>query len=476
MTLPEPKNFDHYLGGCVKRRKPNIFKLFYKYEDIPNIYQLSAGMPNGKLFPIANVEASTVHHDSMDKEEKDLLKVAPNPGDLDIALQYGQASGMPALREWIENFNKEMIPCRYKGGFKTIATCGSTDGWFKVLQVFSDEWQENFPPEWRQGIIVEQFTYSIAAEAARVRGLNIVSVDMDHEGLLPEKLSEKLENWDTSKGKRPHILYTVSIGQNPTGATASRKRREEIYAVCQKYDVLIVEDEPYWFIQYDGHDNKCYFDVDTEGRVIRLDSFSKNFLPGSRLGYVTAQPSIIQRIFELSEEATQQPSGFTQLVVLRTLQEWGKKGWLKWLSMLRQEYEERRNITVAALEKYKSNPTNGKLILDFEKPAAGMFVWMSVRFDHHPLAGKLSELELSRAFWSFNATHEQPVLITPGYFFAPSLDDAEHMASFFRISFAPSEKGDLKKETEGFGSNCVEFFQIDDLKRAKDLVAKFPDV
>lgn len=118
------------------------------------------------------------------------------------------------------------------------------------------------------------------------------------------------------------------IGQNPTGGVLSVKRRQEIYEICQRFDLLIVEDDPYWFLQYpsaaknearsrggdpglsSSDDTEptnssgfefldalvpSYLSVDVDGRVIRLDTFSKSIAPGCRLGWLTAQPAFIER-------------------------------------------------------------------------------------------------------------------------------------------------------------------------------------
>ena len=147
------------------------------------------------------------------------------------------------------------------------------------------------------------------------------------------------------------------MGQNPTSGLLSLARRKEIYAVCQKYDILIIEDDPYWYLQYpsanvmslrargkpvstnypiqgqshnynadkprstSGHpflDSlvPSYLHVDTDGRVIRLDTFSKTVAPGCRLGWITAQPMFIEKILRITETSTQQPSGFVQSMIV----------------------------------------------------------------------------------------------------------------------------------------------------------------
>lgn len=284
-----------------------------------------------------------------------------------------------------------------------------------------------------------------AIQTARPRGLNIVPIAMDAEGMLAygdEKcLYNVLSDWNVERdgGKRPHIMYTVTMGQNPTSGLLSVKRRKEIYEVCQKFDVLIVEDDPYFYIQFPHAANEIsqqwrdgelasvnhfaeqgtnyqtslavpvrgtitngnqkytttrmkhgkssgyefldslvpsFLSVDVDGRVIRLDTFSKTVAPGCRLGWMTAQPAFIERMLRITETSTQQPSGFVQAMVAELLigpdhketyeamknrkkgevanVGWKMDGWVRWLDGLRGNYERRMRAMSEVLEKGKS--------------------------------------------------------------------------------------------------------------------------
>lgn len=136
--------------------------------------------------------------------------------DLKTALQYGQAQGYPALHEFIHEFTtKHLHPTiPYNGGAEVILTCGSTDGFSKTIQCFNNEWTEGRDPiEEREGLLVEEFAYMNAVQTARPRGMNIVAVRLDDDGMVPDGpggLEDVLANWDFSKGRRPHMLYTVT--------------------------------------------------------------------------------------------------------------------------------------------------------------------------------------------------------------------------------------------------------------------------
>jgi DNA-binding transcriptional MocR family regulator len=136
--------------------------------------------------------------------------------DLTTALQYGQATGYPPLASFINQFTRENLHPNipYKDGPETILCNGSTDGMSKALECFTNPWSEE--KDWlseREGMLCEEFAYMNAIQQARPRGLNIVPVKIDLEGMLasgPGGLEDVLKTWDYKKGKRPHIMYTVT--------------------------------------------------------------------------------------------------------------------------------------------------------------------------------------------------------------------------------------------------------------------------
>ena len=136
--------------------------------------------------------------------------------DLDSALQYGQAQGYPPLYSFLRQFSLENLHPNipYKDGAEIILTVGSTDGFAKTLECLSNIW--NVERDWvkeREGILCEEFAYMNAVQTAVPRGLNVVPVKIDLEGMRPDGpggLEDVLANWDESRGKRPHLMYTVT--------------------------------------------------------------------------------------------------------------------------------------------------------------------------------------------------------------------------------------------------------------------------
>lgn len=265
-------------------------------------------------------------------------------------------------------------------------TAGSTHAWDTTLRIFCEKGDY---------IIAEEYTFASAIETATPLGLNVLGVAMDDYGLIPEVLNDLLDNWNhQARGAhKPFLLYLIPTGQNPTGATLPLARRRAIYKVAQKHDLYIVEDEPYYFLQLqdylpDSAESRValsrasflkslipsFLSLDVDGRVLRLESFSKVISPGSRTGWVVASEQVVDKFARYFEVSSQHPSGISQIILFKLLDEsWGHGGYVDWLIHLRMEYSRRRDTMLQALERYMP-----KDIARWKIPKAGMFVsWTS---------------------------------------------------------------------------------------------------
>lgn len=320
--------------------------------------------------------------------------------DLHVALNYGQASGSAQILRYVT----EHIEVHVLG---RMNICALIHAHQIVHHPPYQDWQCNMNIGTTSAIdlayrmfttrgeyiLTEEYTYPGAVEAAAPLGIRCVGVKMDAEGLIPSHMDSILTAWDPSAhggAPKPWLLYTVPTGQNPTGATPSEQRRHDIYRVAQKHDVFILEDDPYYFLQmqpYIGpsapsppppssHEEflnslvPSYLSMDVDGRVIRMDSFSKTISPGSRMGWVTASAQIIDRYVRHCEVSTQNPSGISQIVLYKLLEEaWGHGGYLDWLIHLRMQYTRRRDNICFACERFLPRE-----VASWKEPAAGMFV------------------------------------------------------------------------------------------------------
>ncbi|CAN6618014.1 aromatic amino acid aminotransferase 2 [Trichomonascus vanleenenianus] len=502
--LNGPMDLSHHLGDVAKQRKPSYIKEYYQYLSIPGAVNFVSGLPYSGYFPYRELTARVSEEPGDDGKEESV--VVPRRSeesmeyrvDIDSALQYGLGEGYPALRQWVKTLvDTVILPEKpYRDGPDSIMTCGNTDGLTKVVETFSNQWiaGKSLIVQ-RESIIVEEHTYPAALQTFVPRGLRIVPVKSDKYGMVvngTNGLRQVLEGWNSFKGRRPHLMYTVTIGQNPTGSVEAYERRKEIYELCSVFDILIIEDEPYWFLQYDlssGSNRKfadrlarCFLPMDRDGRVIRLDTFSKVIAPGCRLGWVTGQPKLIERILRVTEVATQQPCGFVQSMVAQLVmggtdphrnEGWGINGFMAWCEKLCREYERRRDIMCSVLKKRQKDPrsTGGDdwciirtelPLYDFDVPAAGMFLWVRIRFEEHPLYGKIAHQDLAKALFKFLLSDPHKVLISLGATFAATDKiAAEEAWKYVRLCFAAIHESSIEASTNKFVDGLDEFWKLE---------------
>lgn len=186
-------------------------------------------MPHASYFPYDTLEAKVALPQRFEsKDTKDshsgrvtVPKESPIPDltrkiDLTTALQYGTAEGYPPLTTFLRSFTRDHLHPNvpYVGGPEVLLTCGSTDGLSKAIEAFTNIW--NPDRDWiqqREGVLCEEFAYMNAIQTVSPRGLNVVGVVMDGQGMLARGkrgLQDVLENWDFRRGRRPHLMYTVS--------------------------------------------------------------------------------------------------------------------------------------------------------------------------------------------------------------------------------------------------------------------------
>ncbi|KAH9210957.1 pyridoxal phosphate-dependent transferase [Leptodontidium sp. 2 PMI_412] len=467
---PKAKRWDHYLSVEAKARQPSSLKGAAKYLNRPGLITLGGGLPLAENFPIEELsfKVPTVPHFSEAEARQngtilkagkyDVTETDDGVYDLSIALNYALGTGSAQMIRFVTEHTEIVCNPAY-ADWQCALTVGSTSALDIALRMFCERGDV---------ILSEDYAFASAVETAAALGVGFVGVAMDAEGLLPESLDDILSNWDEkAKGARkPFVLYIVPSGQNPTGATQSFTRRREIYKIAQKHDLYIFEDEPYYFLQmqpYTGPDSPSipppatneeflqslvptYLSLDVDGRVMRMDSFSKVIAPGSRVGWVTASEQIIERFTRANECSVQNPSGISQMVLFKLLDEhWGHDGYLKWLINLRMVYTKRRDVILAACE--NNLP---KEVVTWNPPAAGMFLWLKVNWHLHPYAKTKTLSEIEEEI--FLAAVDEGVLVSKGSWFIAERNGFVQTEMFFRATFAAAAEDKMTVAIERFGA------------------------
>jgi 2-aminoadipate transaminase len=193
----------------------------------------------------------------------------------------------------------------------------------------------------------------------------VVHVAMDDDGLIPGALAEAIRN-SAAEGRRAKFLYTVPNFHNPAGVTLAAGRRHQILDICQREGLLIVEDNPYGLLGFDGEPMRALRADDTEG-VVYLGTFSKTFAAGVRVGWAVAPAAIRDKLILAAESAVLCHSSFAQLTVREYLI---TQPWQEQIKTFRELYRERRDATLSALSKMMPPGCH------WTRPAGGFYVWL----------------------------------------------------------------------------------------------------
>ncbi|KAL9086193.1 MAG: hypothetical protein Q9165_007258 [Trypethelium subeluteriae] len=461
------KNWDYRLSLECRTREGNSLKKVAKYLMTPGLISLGGGLPSSEYFPFDTLsvkvptpphwtEAETRDSGTTIEAGKYDLQLGKSVYDISTAFNYGLGIGSPQILRFVIE-HTEIVHNPPYADWNCTMTVGNTSALEMAIRMFCERGDM---------MLSEEYTFSAAVETASPLGVKIAGVPMDDEGLSATGLDGILSSWDEKArgASKPFLLYTVPIGQNPTGATQGEQRRRDIYAVAQKHDLYILEDDPYYFLQmqpYVGPDHPdppppksreeflkslipSYLSMDIDGRVMRMDSFSKVLAPGCRLGWLTASEQIIERYTKHADISTQGASGLSQLLFFKLLDEhWDHGGFLDWLVYLRMEYTKRRNVIAGACDRYLPRE-----IVSWAPPAAGMFQALHIDYKKHRSYPAKSLLELEDEIF-LACIANGTLLIKGSCFYAdPS---TQHDTMFFRATFCAAPFDRIEEAIKRFG-------------------------
>ena len=307
----------------------------------PEVVSLAGGMPNLSALPLDSISA-------------EVAKVVTEDGL--VALQYGNGQGVPELREQIcQIMALEGISAHADD---VVITVGSQMGLDLVTRIFCDPGDI---------ILAEGPSYVGALGSFGAYQAQVVHVAMDEHGLQPQALREALASL-ASQGRRAKFLYTIPNFHNPAGVTLAVSRRAEILDICAQYGVLVVEDNPYGLLGFDGQIYPALRSYDRDN-VVYLGSFSKTFAAGLRVGWVLAPHAVREKLVLAAESATLCPPTINQLIVSRYL---ATHDWQGQIKSFQRSYGERRDAMLSALEQYLPPGCS------WTRPDGGFFVWLTV--------------------------------------------------------------------------------------------------
>jgi 2-aminoadipate transaminase len=304
----------------------------------PGIISFVYGLPDEESFPTAALTQATA----------DVLREQGH-----IALQYGSPR---ALAEWLRGYIQreqgiELSPANL------VVTSGSSQAIMLVTKLLID------PGDY---VVVEAPTFLGAVRTFENGDAKIAEVPVDGEGMLTDKLDEVLTNLK-AEGKRAKFIYTIPTFQNPMGITLGLERRQEMLQVAKKHGILILEDDAYHGLHFDGEVPPWLWALDKDNIVMHCGTFSKTLAAGMRLGWLGGPAELLGKIASLKDDGG--TSAFSGLVAAK----FAENGQLeRHIASLTDMYRKKRDRMLAALERYM--PEGAR----WTNPLGGFFIWLEL--------------------------------------------------------------------------------------------------
>ncbi len=320
------------------------------YWDIPEVkvsWAFEAGLPDPATFPI----------DDLVRISEKVLR-----SEADEALQYGMPFsggiiyGYPGLRDLLAQRTNEQDG-RDLDRKSVMLTSGGVQGIAIACRAFLEPGDV---------AAVEAPTWGAALSAVAQCGAEAIAIPLDDDGLRLDVLEEQLARL-AAEGRRLKLLYTITTFNTPTGVSLSLERRERLVALARRWNFLMLEDNVYGDLRYDGSRIPTLLGLDDTGRVLRVDSFSKTLAPGLRLGWVTGHPDVLGALASVRGDLG--VSQWTARIMAGYLEEGLFEPHIERVTAL---YRAKRDATQAALEAHCATACH------WRRPEGGFFFWVEL--------------------------------------------------------------------------------------------------
>lgn len=310
-----------------------------KITERPEVISFAGGLPAPEMFPVEAI-----------KEVSRLVLDEMGPR----ALQYSTTEGFPPLRQWVaERMNKRFGLNLSPDNI--LITSGSQQVLDLSGKLFLDE---------GDAVLCENPTYLAAITAFRAYGCRFREVETDNNGMLPEALEAALK-----ADRQAKIIYVIPDFQNPTGRTWARDRRESLAGLAARYEVLVLEDNPYGELRFEGEFLPSVQSFDQHGGVVFGGTFSKIFCPGYRIGWVAGEKEIVRKYVMAKQATDLQCNTLAQMELAKYLELYDIDAHIE---RIRTLYKKRRDLTVSIMrEEFPEE-------VSFTCPEGGLFNWVEL--------------------------------------------------------------------------------------------------
>ncbi len=316
--------------------KSSAIRDLLKLTQQPDVISFAGGLPAPELFPVEGIMEASDY-------------VLKHEGQ--FALQYSTTEGYRLLRRFLaKRMTQKGIVVDED---EILITGGSQQGLDLLGRLFLEE------GDW---IISAQPTYVGAIQAFNAYGVKFHTIPLDKDGIKVDLIEEAI------KEKNPKFIYVIPTFQNPGGVTLSVERRKKLVEIARRYQVPIVEDDPYSELRYEGEDLPTLKALGSDV-VILLGTFSKIVSPGLRTAWVAAAAPVIEKLIKLKQGADLHTNTFAQYILHQFLKGGGLD---KHIKILREEYGQRRRVMLEALR--ENFPPKVK----WTSPQGGLFLWVEL--------------------------------------------------------------------------------------------------
>lgn len=344
-----PIVWDQRYAQRVQRIKGSTIRELLKVTEIPGAISLAGGLPAGEIFPLEQISEVT-------------QRILARQGQR--ALQYGTTEGYTPLRELLaERLSAEGVRVSLDN---ILITSGSQQGLDLLGKLFANPGDP---------MLVESPTYMGALQAFNPYEPEYISVRSDHQGIVTSELEPALQ-------RHPTCMYVLPSFQNPSGVTFTLERRQQLIELAGRYDVPVIEDDPYSQLRFEGEPLPTLLALENarqqkagqseqfyQGNVILVNTFSKVLTPGLRVAWIVAPAEVIRKLTMAKQGVDLHTATFNQMIAY----ELTRDGLLEQhVPVIRALYRERRDAMLAALEEYF--PDN----VTWTRPEGGLFLWVTV--------------------------------------------------------------------------------------------------
>lgn len=375
--------------------KASEIREILKVTEQDDVISFAGGLPAPELFPV----------DEIKEIHRIVLEEAGTK-----ALQYTTTEGYAPLREWIAGRMNERLATSFDKD-NILITHGSQQGLDLSGKVFLDEGDI---------VLCESPTYLAAISAFKAYGCSFIEIPTDEYGMDMKVLENILSNTPRVK-----LIYVIPTFQNPTGKTWNLERRKKLAELSARYEVAVVEDNPYGELRFEGESLPSIKSFDRIGNVLCTGSFSKIFCPGFRIGWIAGDKEIIRKYVLVKQGTDLQCNTFAQMTIAEYLKRYDID---RHIGKIIEVYRKRRNVAVECIERYFPK------YIKFTRPEGGLFTWIELP------EGVSARDILEKCL-------EKKIAFVPGGSFYPN----ENKENTFRINYSNMSEEKIKKGLQTVG-------------------------